>query len=1310
MSHLPRTLIILLVFTISSLVAGMSSAAPPKAIDDTVSTQLNTSTLINVLSNDQFDAPLVTGTVNILRPYRKGIIALRDGQVRFTPKTDFIGDETFIYTVRDDLGSISNPATVTVTVNGKPTDIALSANSLAENKPTGTAVGILTTTDPNPADTHTYTLVTGAGSTDNTSFQIVGNSLQTAAVLDFETQSSYSIRIRSTDSGAGNLFFEKVFTITVTDLNEAPVFIAGPNQIVNEDSGAQTVNPWATGIKDGDAGNQALTFSITNNTNTALFSALPAISPTGSLTYTPAANANGAATISVQLTDNGSNVPPNVNQSAVQTFTITINAVNDAPSFIAINPPTTNEDSGAQSVPGWASFSPGPSDEIGQAVQSYNVSNVSNPGLFTVLPSIATNGTLSYTPASNANGSSTFTVTVTDNGGTANGGLNTSSPQTFTITVNSVNDAPVAQSKSFTAHTNMKIGLTGLLDGVTDADSGINGCSPTFSVAGIANQTGGTFAVTNAGIGAFDFDPNPGFTGNATATFTVQDNGCPGVATSNAANITITVSGPRIWFVNSAASGSNDGRLSNPFTSLASVDNVDTTSDRIFVFSGTYPTGLLTLFDGEQLIGQGVSGTDFDTLFGITPPSGTIARPSINGTRPTLQDTVTLANNNVVRGLNISTTGKSALADIGATIINATVNEVIASSNSTTVNLSDITSGNIALDSTTSTGGTNNVNLSNVSSIVNLGGGALSGASGTSFNVATGIGSISYSGTITQSTNGQRPVLINGKTGGSVTFGGTITANSGSTTGISLTSNTGSSVTFQGGMSLSTGTNTAFSATGGGTVNVCDENPCNPAATGALANTLTTSTGTALNVDNTTIGSNRLEFRSISSNGAANGIVLNTTGSSGGLKVSGTGSAGSGGTVRNGTIGISLNSTQDTSIAWMQLNDFSDFAIRGTTVTNFTLDNSVINGVNGDNPAVDEASVAFNDLTGSATVSNSNISGGIEDNFRIRNFTAGTSLNRITFSNDTFGPNHGSAGNCAAATGDDGLKLEGQSNAVINVTVQNSFFTSARGDLFNYILNGTNTGDLVFTGNTLSNSHPCIATGGGGVTIVSGINVSPGATLTSNISNNTFRDADGHAILFVKSTDPGTVKGTFSSNQIGVAATANSGSKSGSGTKIQNAGLGTITVSVANSQIRQYNNFGIELLTGGGATAMSGNLNATINGNTVSNPGTGGLPMNGVHLNGGTVPGDTYQICTDIGGTLANALSGSGANVGTDFRLRQRQSTTVRLPGYGGANNDNTAVVTFISGINTTSPTGLASNTVGTGGGGFVNGAVCPTP
>jgi hypothetical protein len=58
-------------------------------------------------------------------------------------------------------------------------------------------------------------LVAGTGDTDNAAFNISGSNLRITASPDFETKSSYSIRVRTSD---GSLTFDKVFTITVTDL------------------------------------------------------------------------------------------------------------------------------------------------------------------------------------------------------------------------------------------------------------------------------------------------------------------------------------------------------------------------------------------------------------------------------------------------------------------------------------------------------------------------------------------------------------------------------------------------------------------------------------------------------------------------------------------------------------------------------------------------------------------------------------------------------------------------------------------------------------------------------------------------------------------------------------------------------------------------------------------------------------------------------------------------------------------------------------------------------------------------------------
>src|ERR1051326_5522431 len=126
-------------------------------------------------------------------------------------------------------------------------------------------------------------------------------------------------------------------SFNVTAVNDPPSFtIAGDPPASNEDGGAQTVSSFATSISQGpsETGQTPLTFNLTptGTTGTLTFSSGPAINATtGNLTYTPTGDTNGMATFSVTLSDSGSNTPPNSNTSAAQSFTITVNAVNDAP-------------------------------------------------------------------------------------------------------------------------------------------------------------------------------------------------------------------------------------------------------------------------------------------------------------------------------------------------------------------------------------------------------------------------------------------------------------------------------------------------------------------------------------------------------------------------------------------------------------------------------------------------------------------------------------------------------------------------------------------------------------------------------------------------------------------------------------------------------------------------------------------------------------------------------------------------------------------------------------------------------------------
>ena len=336
----------------------------------------------------------------------------------------------------------------------------------------------------------------------------------------------------------------KTFTITVIPVNDAPSFVKGADQTVNEDAGAQSIAGWATAISVGPANESAQipAFVITANSNAALFSAAPAVAANGTLTYTVAPNASGSATVKLKVTDNGGALNGGVDASAEQTFTITVNAINDAPTFTKGTDQTVLEDAAAQNVAGWATaISAGPADESGQAL-TFTTTNDNN-ALFSVQPAIAANGALTYTLAPNAFGSATITTTLKDNGGTANGSIDSSAPQTFTITVTPVNDAP-----NFTKGADQTV--------LEDAGvQSVPGWATSISAGPLETQVV-DFIVTNGNTALFAVQPAIDATGkltytpaadrNGSATVTVQiheDGGTAngGVNTSTARTFTINV-------------------------------------------------------------------------------------------------------------------------------------------------------------------------------------------------------------------------------------------------------------------------------------------------------------------------------------------------------------------------------------------------------------------------------------------------------------------------------------------------------------------------------------------------------------------------------------------------------------------------------------------------------------------------------------------------------------------------------------------------------------------------------------------------
>jgi VCBS repeat-containing protein len=203
-------------------------------------------------------------------------------------------------------------------VNDAPTDLSLSANTVAEHATTGTVVGTVSGTDPDASDTKTYSLTDTAGGR----FTIDANTGQltvaNGSLLNYEASASHTVTVRVTDSGGQS--YDETFTINLTNMNEAPTDLALSANTVTENATTGTVVGTVTGT-DVDAGDTK-TYSLTDTAG----GRFAIDSATGQLTVANGSLLNYEAatshTVTVRVTDSGG-------QSYNETFTINLTNVNE---------------------------------------------------------------------------------------------------------------------------------------------------------------------------------------------------------------------------------------------------------------------------------------------------------------------------------------------------------------------------------------------------------------------------------------------------------------------------------------------------------------------------------------------------------------------------------------------------------------------------------------------------------------------------------------------------------------------------------------------------------------------------------------------------------------------------------------------------------------------------------------------------------------------------------------------------------------------------------------------------------------------
>ncbi len=545
------------------------------------------------------------------------------------------------------------------------------------------------------------------------------------------------------------------------------------------------------------------------------------------------------------------------------------------------------------------------------------------------------------------------------------------------------------------------------------------------------------------------------------------------------------------------------------------------------------------------------------------------------------------------------------------------------------------------------------IQLDEVSGDLLIDGGTVNSTSTTGIDIVDFDGNFRFDGTITN--NSGRSANVQDSGPGSVQFGGLITDNG---SGISLSNNAGTGIRFDGGMALNTGPNTGFYSSSGGTLDV----------TGT--NTINTSTGTAIDLDGTTIGGTGVTFESVSSDGATNGI--NLSGVTGGpFMVTGTGTAGSGGLIQNsGAAGIEIDSGQNITfsnldVTTSNMNGVNADGVDGLTFNNVGITNNGSNGISIDDPI------------GTTTITNSSLQNNFASNL-LASSSVGTPS--LVVSGSTIATNT----NCSSIPG-----IQISSNGTSNFTA--SFSGNSISDHMGIGLatfaDGSSMLNLSVTGgNSFSQNW-------GGIDA----RTDGGASTVFGIDGNSFNDENGTGIgIFGSTTATGgsSVSGSVTSNTF-------DNINSGDGIKIDNGGLGTGTIRVHDNDFANGSvpgGSGLSAIVGSGL-APSGTLNLTVTMNDFDmNDDNTGVLLSGTQ---------SSTMCLDVGappppGPLQNMISAGDA---FDMQLSQLGSSSVSVVGLGTSTSTPSDVETVLSGRNNSAGTSVSIATSVLAGG-----ASCPLP
>ncbi|MFC1524684.1 tandem-95 repeat protein, partial [Thermodesulfobacteriota bacterium] len=395
------------------------------------------------------------------------------GAYTYTPNSDASGTDSFSFKVND--GTVdSNTATVAVTINSlNDAPVAIAGSLVTDEDVVGSDT--LMGSDDDVGDTLTYLMVAD-GAMGTVSITPATGAYTYTPNPDASGTDSFTFKVNdgTVDSNTATV------TVVVNAVNDAPVAVDETVNI-NEDV------PGSSFLDADDLDGDALSYLLVTDGAKGTVLITPA---TGAYTYTPDPGVNGVDTFVFKVNDG-------TLDSNNATITVNINGVNDAP--IAVDGSLTiDEDTVGSSTLG------GSDVDIGDTLNFVLVTDGSKGTVSITNP---LTGAYTYTPGAHVNGSDSFTFKVND----STVDSNTSS---VTVTINPVNDVPVVYDGTF-ATSEDTIGSSFL------NASDVEGDTLTFNIE--TNGSNGFVTITNFQTGAYEYDPNPGFNGSDSFTFSVSD-------------------------------------------------------------------------------------------------------------------------------------------------------------------------------------------------------------------------------------------------------------------------------------------------------------------------------------------------------------------------------------------------------------------------------------------------------------------------------------------------------------------------------------------------------------------------------------------------------------------------------------------------------------------------------------------------------------------------------------------------------------------------------------------------------------------